>query len=159
MNRHISIALQLAPLAYVAAALFLLSKPIDNPSEMSLVASGPPPPWWVFPYSIALALIGIAGLASSKARTIAAVVILGAVAYGVRYGAERPPELLGQSMAFVIACLALLSIAGFGVQLAARRNAYRQRFLSRIRYSSIEARRSRRWRRKVSVASAARRAR
>jgi hypothetical protein len=77
--------LQLMPLALIAAYLFMLSKPLDNPSGMPGVAFYTPlGMWYVFPYSILLGLAGIAAIVSRRAAVAATIVTAGAVAYGLR---------------------------------------------------------------------------
>jgi hypothetical protein len=80
-----SFLLQLMPLAFIAAYLFMLSKPLDNPSGHAGVAFyRPPGMWYGFPYSILLGFIGIAAIFSRIAAAAASITMARAVAYGLR---------------------------------------------------------------------------
>jgi hypothetical protein len=99
--------LQLVPLALIAAYLFLLSKPPDNPSGMpGAVAYTPVGMWYVFPYSILLAILGIAGILSRRAAIAATVATVGAVAYGLRLVLPGVDAQLG---------IWLIGLAGFSI--------------------------------------------
>lgn len=121
--RTAAFLVQLVALALLAAFLFLMSKPPDNPSGMPGVVQGPPAPPWLFPYSIALGLSGIAAIKYRTAAIAAGLLTTVALGYGISISAGKPPEMLGLSFGTVLAGTAGLSIVGLALRLFGDRRA------------------------------------
>jgi hypothetical protein len=99
--------LQLAPLAVIAFWLYFLSKP-DESSMPGVMAYRPLGLWYVYPYSILLAIVGLGAIFSRVMAVAATIATLGAVAYGIRLFFPGGDPQLGT---WLIAA-ALLSITG-----------------------------------------------
>ncbi len=95
--RSVAFLLQLVPLALIAAYLFLLSKPPDNPRP-GVASFMPPGLWYVFPYSILLGIVGIGALFSRTAAVAATIAAGGALAYGLRLLLPGVDPFLGSSL-------------------------------------------------------------
>jgi hypothetical protein len=77
--------LQLGPLALIAACLYFLSRPYDNPSGLAgVMPYRPLGLWYIYPYSILLAIVGLGATFSRIMSVAATIATLGAIAYGVR---------------------------------------------------------------------------
>jgi hypothetical protein len=99
--------LQLVPLVLIAAYLFMLSKPLDNPSGLpGVMAYTPPGMWYIFPYSILLAILGIAAILSRRAAIVATIATVGAFAYGLRLWVPGVDTQLG---------IWLIGLSGFSI--------------------------------------------
>jgi hypothetical protein len=111
---------QLVPLAFLAISLFILSKPVDNPSgQPGVAAYRPPGTWYVFPLTIALGLAGLLATVSRTAAIVAALLTVGTLAYGLRLWLPGVNSILGR---FVVA-LSVVSIAGAALRFLAWRRA------------------------------------
>jgi hypothetical protein len=99
--------LQLAPLALIAFWLYLLSAPDPDPRP-GVAAYRPLGLWYVYPYSILLAIVGLGAIFSRIMAVAATIATLGAVAYGIRLFFPGGDPQLGP---WLIAA-ASLSIAG-----------------------------------------------
>ena len=75
--------LHLAPVALIAFWLYFLSKP-DESSMPGVAAYRPLGLWYVYPYSILLAIVGVGAIFSRVMAVAATIATLGAVAYGIR---------------------------------------------------------------------------
>jgi hypothetical protein len=75
--------LHLAPLALIAFWLYFLSRP-DERSMPGVQAYRPLGLWYVYPYSILLAIVGLGAVFSRVMAVAATIATLGAVAYGIR---------------------------------------------------------------------------
>lgn len=122
--RTVGFLAQLVPLAFIAAYLFLMSKPPEQ-SSLPGVAQGPFEPRWIYPYSIALALSGIAALKYRTAAMAAGLLTTVALGYGVSTAAEKPPEMLRLSLGTVIAVVAGVSLLGLALRLLGDRQSER----------------------------------
>jgi hypothetical protein len=111
--RDIGLTIQLIPLTAIAVLLFFASKPPGDANGVPGVTGAPNEPLWLFPFSIALGLVGLAAIVSRRAAAAAAVLALVAFAYFLQFINQKPPEILGMSFASFFAALAVVSIVGW----------------------------------------------
>jgi hypothetical protein len=115
---------QLVPLAFLAIFLFILSMPVDAPSGQPGVAEyRATGTWYVFALTIALGLAGLLATVSRTAATVAALLTVGTLAYGLRLWLPGVNSNLVSFVGKFVVALSVVSIAGAALRFLAWRRA------------------------------------